>query len=105
MAVYTPKQLAATALTTTLTTILYTAPASTTTIITSIVACNTNTTTARDVSIAAAGGMNLLAARSLAPLETLILRPGTVITTTQTIIGGQAVGTDVEVLISGVEVV
>jgi len=106
MPTYTNKQLGTGALTTTLTTTLYTVPASTTTIVTTMTFCNTNTTTARLVTLKGGGGTprTWLAAHSLNAKETLALQLNPVLAAADTIQGGQDVGTDVEYFLSGVEV-
>lgn len=96
------KGLAQGALSTTLTTTLYTVPASTTTEVTSITLCNTNTTTTRYVTMDF-NARKVLSAQPLAPGECLIIRPGIGLATTLLVRGGQDTGTDVEYTLSGVE--
>ena len=96
------KGLAQGALSSTLTVTLYTTPAATTTELTSVTLCNTNTTTARNVTLDV-NSRKVLAARPLAPGETLVIRPGIGMATGVLIRGGQDTGTDVEYTLSGVE--
>lgn len=99
----TAKQFANTPLTTTLTTILYTAPALTpAAIVKEIIVVNTNTTTARAVTIKFNGGP-VMWAQSIPPLSSVILALSSVMNSGQTITGGQDVGTDVDVFASGIE--
>lgn len=100
----TVTQLAAAALSTTLTTTLYTVPASTTTILTVIQVANTNTTTTRNVTMDAAGGMNILTAEPIPPAKTRWFYPRIPLTAAQLIRGGQDTGTDVEVVLGGVQI-
>src|SRR3990167_10380801 len=97
---YTPKQLADGALTTTLTTTLFTATEET--IVTCITLCNTNTTTTRKVTVDVST-RKILSAVSIPPLTTLVWRAPIGLPDTEGIRGGQDVGTDVDFTISGVE--
>ena len=103
MATFTNAKLANTALTTTLTTTLYTVPAATTVIVRSITVTNSNTTTTRNVTLDL-DATTLLAAYALAPKETLLLEVEQVLDAADLIRGGQDTGTDVYVLISGVKI-
>jgi hypothetical protein len=101
---HTNKRLFEGALSTTLTTTLVTAAKKT--LVMSISIANKNTTTPRDVTIklGASGGTAYLSAVSIPPKQTLQLYPHHVLENTETIKGGQDAGTDVDVVISGVEI-
>lgn len=103
----TVTQLSQTALTTTLTTLLYTVPAATKAIVKEIILCNTDTT-AHDVTITMGAGTavknTILDALSVAGGETKFVTLSTVLKTTETINGGASVGAVVSCIISGVEV-
>ena len=103
MPIYTVVQLGTGALSTTLTTTLVTIASGTTTIVTSISLCNTNTTTARNVTMDI-NSRKILSARPLAAGETLIIQGSFVMSAAQLIRGGQDTGTDVEYVISGVNI-
>lgn len=99
----TAKQLGKGALSTTLTTTLYTAPALTpAAIVKEIIVANKNTTTARDVTIDISG-RQVFAAESIPPKSTVVRALSTVMATGDLIRGGQDVGTDVDYLLSGIE--
>ena len=102
MSTFTNKKLARASLTTTLDT-YYTVPGATTTIVTVITLSNSNTSTARTVSVKI-GGKFILASYLLATTETLSLSDPHVLATTETIQAQQDVGTDVDLNISGVEI-
>jgi hypothetical protein len=108
MSTLTAKRLSQTALSTTLTTALYTVPASTSTIVKEIVLCNTDSVS-RTVTLYAGNGttvaQTILAAKSLVAGETFILSLSTVLATADTISGGASVGSMVSCTISGVEIV
>jgi len=103
----TVKQLNQSALTATLTTELYVAPASTSTIIKEILLCNTDTS-ARTVTITVGDGTavknTILDALALAAGETKFITLSTVLNTTETINGGASAGSVVSCTISGVEI-
>lgn len=106
MAINTPTKLSQTALTTTLTTLLYTVPASTSTIIKEIVLCNTSSSSA-DVTISYGDGSAvknmLLDALSFNAGETKFITLSTVLNATDIISGGASTGAVVSATISGVE--
>lgn len=103
MATFTNKELAKTTLNTVLSTV-YTAPALTTTILTALTLCNSaGGGTARLVQVQM-GGKNVLNAYSLADTETIVLTAPHVLSAGQTIAATQTVGTDVDLIASGVEV-
>ena len=110
MTTNTVKQLSQSALTATLTTTLYTAPASTSTIIKEIVLCNTDTV-ARTVTIRAGASpatgvlSTIINAVTIQPNETQIFTFSTVILTTHLITGGASSAAVVGCTISGVEIV
>lgn len=110
MATVTVKQLSQTALTATLTTTLYTAPASTKCIIKEILLCNTDAV-ARTVTIRAGASpatgviSTLLSALSVGAGETKFVTLSTVLEATHLITGGASTGAVVSCTISGVEVV
>ena len=95
------------ALTNTLTTTLYTVPASTKTIVKEIILCNTDTV-ARTVTIyfggGSAAGNTILSAYSLAAGQTIFLTLSTVLVATNTIKGGASAASVVSCTISGIEV-
>jgi hypothetical protein len=95
-------------LSTTLTTVLYTVPASTSTIVKEIVLCNTDSVS-RTVTLRAGNGttvaQTILAAKSLVAGETFILSLSTVLSAANIISGGASVGAMVSCTISGVEIV
>lgn len=98
----TATQLATGALSITLTTILYTAPSLTpAAIIKEIIISNNNTTTARNVTITV-NSRKVMAAQSVSPNSSVILSLSTVMSSAQTIQGGQDTGTDVDYIISGI---
>ena len=102
----TPKRLAQAALTSTLTTVLYTVPASTGTIIKEVVISNTSTS-AVPVTLRAAGtgvANTLFPATSVPANSTVVLALSTVLAAGETITGGAATASVVGVTISGVEV-
>lgn len=98
----TATQLGKGALSTTLTTTLYTAPALTpAAIVKEIIITNKNTTTARNVTIDISG-RQIMAAQPIPPNSTVILALSTIMATGDLIRGGQDVGTDCDYLISGI---
>ena len=97
----TPKALFRGAATTTLTTTLYTVPASTNTVITNIVVTNTSSS-ARTFDLAL-NGIKIAATVALAANAIATFDIKQVLATTQTIAGG-ASATDVTFHISGVEI-
>lgn len=99
----TAKQLTTGALSTTLTTTLYTAPSLTpAAIIKEVIITNKNTTTARSVTIDV-NSRQIMAAQSVPPNSNVILSLSTVMSSGQLIRGGQDTGTDCDYLISGIE--
>lgn len=99
----TAKQLGTGALSTTLTTVLYTAPSLTPgAIIKEIIVSNNNTTTARNVTITV-NSRKVMPAQSVPPNSTTIIALSTVMASAQTIQGGQDTGTDCDYIISGIE--
>lgn len=93
------------ALTTTLTTVLDTVTTGKTWVITDITICNTGSST-RKVTIAGPGSgaaHQMFSALAIAAGETVQWTGHKVLTSTQTITGGQDVGTDVTVTISKAE--
>ena len=100
MAVYTPKQMAVVALSITPTD-LYTAPAGGA-IVNSISLCNTGTVT-RAVTLKLAG-KSLASALAITAKETVILAPNHALVSADTLNASQDVGTDVELIASGVEI-
>lgn len=102
-ATFTNKQLAKGALSTTLTTTLYTVPALTTTIVNSLTVANANTTTARNITIDG-DGRKWLAAYPLAANQTIALQINHALPAAALIRGGQDTGTDCDYYISGVEI-
>ena len=102
---YAVKPLFNAALSTTLTTALYTNPGSVTTVVTDIIICNTGTV-ARAVTMSVRGsgaGHRIFNALSVQPNETVHWEGHQVLLTTETLCGGQDNGTDVTATISGVE--
>lgn len=94
------------ALTTTLTTALYTNGGGVTSIVTDVVITNTNATTSRAVTLAMPGSgaaNQIFAAVGISPGETIHLECHQILLTGETITGGQVLGTDVTLHISGVE--
>ena len=106
MATYTNKQAFLGALSATLTTVLYTVPASTSAIVASIVVTNKNTTTTRNITMdcGTTGAATFLSAKPVAPSDVLVFAPLSMLTTGQTIRGGQDTGTDATAIISVVEI-
>ena len=102
-----PKKLSQTELTATLTTLLYTVPASTQGIIKEIMLCNTDSV-ARTVTIYAGTGTavvdTIIDAVSVASGETQFYTLSTVLDAAEIISGGASVGSVVSCTISGVEV-
>ena len=104
MSTKTAKTMYDAALSATITTTLYTAPALTPgAIVACITLANTNTTTARIVTIDFGATKTLLPAITLLPNESRVIFLNRAMTTGQTIRGGQSTGTDVECSISGYE--
>ena len=98
----TATQLATGALSTTLTTTLYTAPSLTpAAIVKEIIISNNNTTTARNVTITI-NSRNVMAAQPVSPNSSVILSLSTVMSSAQTIQGGQDTGTDCDYIMSGI---
>lgn len=106
MATFTTKQLGIGALSTTLTTTLYTTPGATRAVVTGILLCNTATTTSRNVTIKAgpATKRTILPARAIQAGETLNIGLNVVLEAADVIQGGQDSGVDVDYIISGVEI-
>jgi hypothetical protein len=103
----TPKQLFRGAATTTLTTTLYTVPASTTTVVSNIAVTNTSAsaqTYTMDLSGTSGGNISIASAVSIAANTTVFIDLKQVLTATQVIRGG-ASATSVTFHISGVELV
>lgn len=94
-------------LTNTLTTTLYTVPASTKTVVKEITLCNTDTS-ARAVTLyignGSAAGNTLLSALSILAGDTKFITLSTVLIATDTIKGGADTGNKVAISVSGVEV-
>jgi hypothetical protein len=102
---FAPKRLFQGALSTTLTTVLYTNPGSVTTIVRDIEIVNTGTVV-RVVTLAMPGSgaaHQLFAGLLVAAGETVQWTGHIVLASTETITGGQGTGTDVTVTISGAE--
>lgn len=98
----TATQLATGALSTTLTTTLYTAPSLTpAAIVKEIIISNKNTTTARNVTIDV-NSRQIMAAQPISPNSSVILALSTVMGSAQLIRGGQDTGTDCDYIISGI---
>jgi hypothetical protein len=94
-------------LTNTLTTTLYTVPASTKTILKEAILCNTDTS-ARQVTLyfggGSAAGNTILAAYSIAAGQTVFLSLSTVLIAADTIKGGADTTNKVSITVSGVQV-
>ena len=98
----TATQLGAGALSTVLTTTLYTAPSLTpAAIIKEIIVTNKNTTTARNVTIDV-NSRQIMAAQPIPPNSSIIISLSTVMGSAQLIRGGQDTGTDCDYIISGI---
>lgn len=101
---YTNFRLAKGALTTTLTTVLYTVPAATTVIVMSLnLASNATGVTVRAVTIKLAGAA-IVPAFGLAANTAISFQLNHAMEAAETITGGQGVGTDVDYYISGVKI-
>ena len=99
---YKPLQLADGALTTTLTTTLFTGTAATETLVTCITLCNTHASITRKVTVDVST-RKILDAVAIPPKTTLVWRAPISLPATEGIRGGQDVGTDVDFVITGVE--